>query len=257
MDVQSQAACDTLCGTAIGIFSEKHTCKKGGSGTTNQCRLKTGIELDEACLEEGDCSEAAALTASPVTAAAIDLANRADGGRTMQEAEAGFGGEAVESGGLFGYVLGPGTFEFDVPTEFTADLDLTLSASFYRLKAARRGESAELPEETSEEIYIDFDSAMVAEMFEKVLRDLLPASAQDRTNELQIDGLAFAFGSIGSSNGIPDPEAETVTLVARAGNHLILSETTSTTGGAIQSYSDRDFQGLISALNGPAPNLDL
>jgi hypothetical protein len=151
VDVQSQAACTTYCGTAVGIFSTKHTCKKGGENTTDQCRRKDGIELDEPCADDDlTCTPEAARTASPVTAAALDPAARSGDGWALQEATTCFDGDACRAGGLFGAVPG------DEVERLAARI-----VDGHRQKTVRRTVTPETPSDTTEHLFLRYSRPSV------------------------------------------------------------------------------------------------
>lgn len=251
MDTANKRDCRAYCGVNsddLIVFSEHHTCTRGGPGTTLQCRLKPktgGFEPGEPCVDDA-CTEEAALTGSPLTAAARDIATRASDGWATREAAACFTGDACRAGGLFGVVPG------DEVTRLAAKI-----VDAYRHTAARRSVTPETPSDTTEDLFFRFTTRSEVAEFEANIRGLVPPDATDRSGELRGEGVSFAFSFTGATADIPVPTAETLALFARSGTAAVLSQTTSTTGSAAQRYLDREFRTLFDELVGKAPNLDL
>lgn len=254
MDTANKRDCRTYCGVNDDekiVFSELHTCTKGGQGTSLQCRNKKKSdsssvdEPDELCDAE-TCTETAALPTSPATAAAQDLASRIDDGWALQQATACLDGDACRAGGLFGAVPG------DEVERLAARV-----IDGYRQKTARRTVTPEVPSDVVEHRFFRFSQPSDAEEFTANIRGLVPPDATDRSGELQIDVLSFVFGLSGPTADIPDPAAETLIAGAQSGNIAIYSSIVTTSGSAVPGYIDQEYADLINSFARSPINLDL
>lgn len=276
----NQAECDAACGEPA-TFSEKHECRKGGEGTTEQCRLKTNkTEPAPPCPEPppfdpADASPKSGFTSvgarlqednstgdrafcppdaqSPEAVAALMAAyqaNLARQGFAVRRSEVCRESDACRSGGLFG--------EFFLPIpESSGDLDVNEPPgsgvpSLVATELIRRDDSGQVSD------IITHYVAMFADPYTSgtIAADSLPSGAVSADNDLASLPIARAIRYPGPKGRIAVDSTETLESFSAFGNLAITSGYSSAGGKITVQAIDQEWLAVLPALWNPPLALD-